>query len=175
MRRRPTRVPRRSTPPGCRLARDTGNRAGFLRGRHPVRAFRARRSRGCATRGCTVGRRIRVHRDALQKVHIRHCALRAAVNQSSLRRPYFAEALGRVKGSLASLAAGAPLTRPARFRCVSNCRSDGNASIDVVEPDLGTILTLTMARRSGFVGFLNAAVRDTAPRGATGRNGSQTA
>ena len=37
----------------------------------------------------------------------------------------FPGALGRVKGSLAPLAAIAPLTRPARSRVVGNYRSDG--------------------------------------------------
>ena len=37
----------------------------------------------------------------------------------------FPGALGRVKGSLAPLAAVAPLTRPARSRTVCNYRSDG--------------------------------------------------
>ena len=37
----------------------------------------------------------------------------------------YSEALGRVKGSLAVLAAIAPLTRPARSRVVGNYRSDG--------------------------------------------------
>ena len=37
----------------------------------------------------------------------------------------FPGALGRVKGSLAVLAAIAPLTRPARSRVVGNYRSDG--------------------------------------------------
>jgi hypothetical protein len=39
--------------------------------------------------------------------------------------PDFPGPLGRVKGSLAPLAAVAPLTRPARSRVVGNYRSDG--------------------------------------------------
>jgi hypothetical protein len=43
----------------------------------------------------------------------------------SLRCPNFPGALGRVKGSLAPLAAVAPLTRPARSRVIGNYRNDG--------------------------------------------------
>jgi hypothetical protein len=46
------------------------------------------------------------------------------VADASLRRSIFRARTGRVKGSLAPLAACAPLTRPARSRVLGNCRSD---------------------------------------------------
>lgn len=46
----------------------------------------------------------------------------------------FPGALGRVKGSLAPLAAVAPLTRPARSRVAGNYRSDVRGDGLVAEP-----------------------------------------
>ncbi len=51
-----------------------------------------------------------------------------AVNSDVAPTEHCAGALGRVKGSLAALAACAPLTRPARPQRVSNCRSDQTQS-----------------------------------------------